>query len=74
MASKRRLRRRSCQTKRRFGSNEEAQAAVRRRVASSGGKLGGQLLTYRCPFCNGYHIGHPPDRVRQSMASRQNRL
>ena len=70
MASKRRIRRRACGTKKRFGTQDDAMAEVRRRVAVTKGKMGGKLAAYHCQFCHGYHIGHPPAKVRQSIADR----
>lgn len=29
----------------------------------------GWLTPYRCQFCRGFHYGHPPKRVRQSIAA-----
>ncbi len=57
MASKRRIRRKSCARKRRFDSHELAAAAMRH-VIFAGKKRGGFLHVYHCKFCKGYHFGH----------------
>ncbi len=56
MSSKRRIRRRSCTRKVRHLSPEAGQAAVRVLHARHG--YDGRMDVYRCPFCNGYHVGH----------------
>lgn len=53
MASRRAERRRSCERKTRFVTSADAEAA------SYGG-----MLVYTCRFCSGFHIGHPPPRLR----------
>ncbi len=54
MASKRRIRRKSCGNKRRYMSGKEAQDAaimLRRRT-------GDYTEVYKCPWCQHYHHGH----------------
>ena len=57
MASKRRIRRRQCGSKRRYASSAEALGEMHD-VIRKGKKRGGYLHVYRCRFCNGYHFGH----------------
>lgn len=71
MASKRRLRRRACGTKRKFATQALASDEIRRRIRVTKGEMGGRLAPYHCEFCGQYHIGHPPAAVRQSMADRR---
>lgn len=63
MASKRRLRRKACEGKRRYQSVADAQPHItnlyRRRKAY------GTLQAYKCQFCGGYHVGRPPHRRQQ---------
>ena len=68
MASKRRLRRRACGSKRRYLTERDARAAISSLRHHTG--QADLLTTYRCDFCNGFHFGHPPARVRQSMAAK----
>ena len=56
MASKRRIRRRSCQSKVRHATPDAAQGAIRRLHAQKGYQ--GRLDAYRCRFCGGFHVGH----------------
>lgn len=58
MASKRHLRRRSCEHKIRHADKPAAQVALRRAVRQWGHT--GFFKVYFCPFCNGYHVGHAP--------------
>ncbi len=55
MASKRRLRRKSCDGKVRHADAAGGLAHIGR-LARSGS--GGSMNVYRCQFCKGYHIGH----------------
>lgn len=32
-----------------------------------GHRAGGDLMPYRCSNCGGWHVGHPPRAVRESM-------
>jgi len=53
MASKRGIRRKACEGKKRYESAEDAQNAMR------GARRRGHIVTpYRCKFCGGIHIGH----------------
>lgn len=66
MASKRRLRRRACLGKVRYSIGSVAQEAARK----TSGLVHSRLLAYKCVYCNGYHIGHTPARLRQAAQSR----
>lgn len=58
MTSKRRLRRKKCGSKRRFAEAGPAIAvAIALRKQQSG-----RVDAYWCEFCNGYHVGHPPNK------------
>ena len=66
MASKRRLRYKSCTRKK--GVYEDEQAAWRavRHLGPTSG-----IKPYKCRFCGKYHVGHLPKKVRQSIKSRR---
>jgi hypothetical protein len=65
MASKRHQRRKSCEGKIRFTDYISA-----RRAATSHQYAYGQWMNpYPCKFCHGWHIGHPPKKVRQAIIS-----
>lgn len=70
MASKRRLRRNVCSRKRRYASFEEAQMNAGRAMQRSGYTTG-WMHAYRCKLCQGWHIGHPPYRVKQAIIARK---
>jgi hypothetical protein len=63
MASKRNVRKKSCDGKVRHLSRESAVTA-RRHVRKSSGEW---LNEYKCKFCNGWHFGHPPWRTQQAI-------
>lgn len=67
MASKRRLRRKSCTGKVRYTCAADAKEAATKACRRSGQ----WIVPYGCPFCGGLHIGHPPARVRQSITARK---
>lgn len=53
MSSKRRLRRKSCDGKKKFATQTEAMKIVWKM------KSDGEIVhTYKCQFCKGWHIGH----------------
>lgn len=60
MASKRAIRRKSCDGKVRYVSVEEAEQARKKSYSGSrkNGVFCGLLNIYFCEFCNGYHQGH----------------
>lgn len=72
MSSKRAQRRKACTGKHRYGTELEARRAIH--ALRRDKPVGGQLTTYRCPFCGGYHFGHPPRRVRQALGARAEML
>lgn len=68
MASKRHLRRRSCEGKVRHASAAAAQLAA--------GKLrkthdGGAWAAYRCQFCGAWHVGRQSAQQRQATHARR---
>ena len=66
MASKRRLRRKGCVTKFRYGTMREASSeAFKARERGAG-----NVWPYGCPFCNGFHVGHRPEYVEKKIAER----
>ena len=66
MASKRRIRRQSCEGKLRYQFLDAAQGAARNANSRTS-----WIMPYKCNFCGGYHIGHAPNGVRQSVIARQ---
>lgn len=62
MASKRAIRRRSCERKRRFVTREAAHEANQR--------LRG-LAPYPCQFCHGWHLGHGRHLERAEMKAKR---
>lgn len=69
MASKRRIRRNACTSKRRHDNPDAAWAAAKALRKSgkdykSARLVGGgvRLSAYRCKFCGGWHIGHSVSR------------
>ncbi|RYM66295.1 hypothetical protein BSR03_01515 [Serratia proteamaculans] len=60
MASKRRLRRKQCEGKRRHKNFDCAMKEIRLLHQRHGHQ--GQLQPYRCPFCSMFHVGHTPGR------------
>jgi len=60
MASKRRLRRKGCEGKRRHATLQDAKYAVICTVKARG--LMNYMRAYKCPFGNHYHIGHPSEK------------
>jgi hypothetical protein len=67
MASKRALRKKSCEGKIRFATNDNAMKAA----VSYMRKFGGWMKPYRCRFCGHYHIGHPSRRIKLSIISQR---
>ena len=61
MASKRRIRRKSCERKRRYSTFEHAQADLQRfNLLNPRGPNNFRKQVYGpCQFCKGYHIGTP---------------
>lgn len=66
MASKRRLRRRSCESKNRY-TNQQAvldSLGKLRRL----GRVDSRVTAYPCKFCGGYHLGHRTIRAIRAQA------
>lgn len=61
MASKRRLRRRACEQKKRYESKEDA----------TNHGVFDNLVAYNCPHCHGWHVGRR--KQKQIRAVRQRR-
>lgn len=62
MSSKRRLRRRSCEGKVRHVSQKAALVQV-----GIIARHGGRVVPYHCPFCGGWHVGHPNARIKRAI-------
>lgn len=58
MSSKRRLRRRACENKRRYEDRETAEAS--RQALLRLGRCHPGSVVYGCSFCGGFHIGRRP--------------
>jgi len=56
MASKRRLRRKSCTGKVRHPSDTAGKAHIDQLNRTRGYQ--GRMDVYRCKFCSGFHVGH----------------
>ena len=61
MSSKRAIRRRQCDGKKRHATAADAMLARATLNRSKGYQ--GRMNVYRCQFCRGYHIGHAPERL-----------
>jgi len=57
MASKRRIRRKQCGSKRRFETRYLAMDCMHSLIRA-GKTRGGYLQVYICKFCGGFHFGH----------------
>ena len=62
MSSKRRQRRRQCESKRRFETRGEAGHELVKMALR--GKARPGLHVYRCPWCGGYHLGRTDGRFK----------
>lgn len=58
MASKRNIRRRACEGKARYSTQEEARNTLK--LYASRGWYTGAMHPYKCKFCHGWHCGHAP--------------
>lgn len=67
MASKRRLRRKSCEGKVQYRSDEAAAAAAKSRSWATNSRIG----KYKCEFGQHWHIGHTPKSVQRHTAARR---
>jgi len=63
MASKRHIRRRSCESKIKHLDLK----AAKHHAWKIGKKTGEKYYPYKCKFCNGYHVGRPNYRIVQSI-------
>jgi hypothetical protein len=61
MASRRRMRRNSCEGKARHKTKLDAQVALR--MSKRTGRYKGAMHTYACRNCGQYHIGHVGSRT-----------
>lgn len=66
MASKRRIRRKSCVGKIQYPNSAEAQAAAVKRSGISHSRI----LPYKCEFGGHWHIGHTPAKIRRAVRAR----
>ncbi len=57
MASKRRVRHKACEGKVRHETAAEAWGAA--------GKTRGNVRSYKCRFCSGWHCGLPPGKLKR---------
>jgi len=67
MASKRHLRRKSCEGKVRHESQEDARVAIKRDFWNAHERVG----AYKCKFCGGWHVGHTPHKIRRAILQSQ---
>ena len=58
MASKRRVRRKSCTGKVRHKSLQDANCCISKTFGFR------DMKAYKCKFCKGFHIGHKPNSKR----------
>lgn len=63
MASKRHVRRNTCDGKRAHQTVEDARVAMGKLYRK---QIFRQMLNvYRCPFCAHFHVGHPPRKKKK---------
>lgn len=77
MASKRNQRRKACDTKVTYVSEEAAErASLALRSANNRGAKGTwsnrRLGPYACPHCHGWHVGHAPGRPGRKRRPKSN--
>lgn len=66
MSSKRRIRRKSCEGKRRHKTHDDAVKEM------CEGRIREGLTVYKCRFCHQYHVGHKTKAARRAtMQSRR---
>jgi hypothetical protein len=63
MASKRHLRRRQCESKKKYKNEKEVKTALVALIKGTGYSGG----YYKCHFCKNYHIGRMPRRLKKAM-------
>ena len=68
MASKRRIRRKSCAGKVRHQNQTDAVASLKGTVKRNNLNRY-ELRTYKCKFCHCWHIGHPNKDVKKRIES-----
>jgi len=66
MASKRHLRKKMCTRKQRYLTMDDAQIGAGRINAV----FKTHVFVYKCTFCKGWHVGHPPRIVRDQMIAK----
>ncbi len=64
MSSRRHERRKSCEGKIKFNSEQDAERAA----GSYSATFKVWMTAYHCKFCKKYHIGHPPKRIRLAIS------
>jgi hypothetical protein len=67
MSSKRHQRRKACGHKQ---PHPDQAGAVQQLISLKHNKGDYGLVTYKCPFGNHWHVGHPPRKVRQALAAK----
>jgi hypothetical protein len=67
MASKRRLRRIACEGKKQYKDVNIANIAA----GKAAHRAEQWIRAYKCEFCGRWHIGHPPQRIRQSIRDKR---
>ena len=72
MASKRRVKRKRCTNKIRYASMDTA--LQQRKWMLRNATAGTKISAYPCPNCGGFHVGHQPSRVTQSIAARRQEM
>lgn len=69
MSSKRRIRRKSCEGKKRYDNEAEA----RKQCNWFWYERDARLNVYKCKFCGGFHIGHPDRKTKRAIAAKRRR-
>lgn len=69
MASKRRIRRKQCEGKKRYSDKEECEYTMRK--VRKKNPSWQRLNTYKCKFCKGWHFGHTPKKVIKQIKGRK---
>lgn len=68
------MRRNECGGKIRYETIGAARQAVVELVRKNGRKAGeGPMSAYSCSFCQGFHVGHTPYRLRRRVSCRRRR-
>jgi len=67
VASKRRMRRQACGSKRRYLTPEEGRVAIWQLNRTQGVPgYRGHMNVYKCKFCHSYHVGHRPNSIAKA--------